>query len=123
MQHLSRITLSLLLALPVLSAQQKPNDAVPEQLGKVAFSNSCLPVVQKQFERSVALLHSFAYGAAGAQNSRSQILYCLRYGLRGCVSLASGSGNSVPQKVNFSQIALMELPAARIHRSALWLRF
>jgi tetratricopeptide (TPR) repeat protein len=31
----------------------------PEQLGTVAFSNSCAPAVQAKFTRAVALLHSF----------------------------------------------------------------
>ena len=31
----------------------------PERLGKVSFLNSCAPIVQKRFERGVALLHSF----------------------------------------------------------------
>src|SRR2546422_5118069 len=33
-----------------------------EQLGKVDFPNSCSPAVQEQFQRSVAMLHSFRYG-------------------------------------------------------------
>ena len=33
----------------------------PEQLGKVAFANSCLPAVQPALERGVALLHSFSF--------------------------------------------------------------
>jgi tetratricopeptide (TPR) repeat protein len=37
---------------------------VPEKLGAVKFSNSCSAGVQKEFERAVALLHSFAYSAA-----------------------------------------------------------
>jgi len=37
-------------------AQQK------EQLGKVDFGNSCSPAVQEQFQRAVAMLHSFRYG-------------------------------------------------------------
>jgi tetratricopeptide (TPR) repeat protein len=37
---------------------------VPERLGVVKFSNSCSAGVQKEFERAVALLHSFAYSAA-----------------------------------------------------------
>jgi len=32
-----------------------------EQLGKVSFSNSCNPAVQEEFERGVAMLHSFWY--------------------------------------------------------------
>src|SRR5262245_26463870 len=35
-----------------------------EQLGKVNFPNSCDPKVQAQFERGVAMLHSFWYSAA-----------------------------------------------------------
>src|ERR1043166_1240149 len=37
---------------------------LPEKLGTVVFPTSCAPAVQKQFERAVALLHSFAYSAA-----------------------------------------------------------
>jgi tetratricopeptide (TPR) repeat protein len=33
-------------------------------LGKVQFANSCLPVVQPDIDRGVAMLHSFQYGAA-----------------------------------------------------------
>src|SRR5262245_3523488 len=35
-----------------------------EQLGKVSFPTSCDPKVQAQFERGVAMLHSFWYSAA-----------------------------------------------------------
>ena len=35
-----------------------------EQLGKVTFPTSCDPAVQQQFERGVAMLHSFWTGAA-----------------------------------------------------------
>jgi hypothetical protein len=37
---------------------------VPEKLGKVSFPISCNPAVQEQFDRGVALLHSFTYTAA-----------------------------------------------------------
>lgn len=37
---------------------------VPEKLGTVNFPTSCSAENQKQFERAVALLHSFAYSAA-----------------------------------------------------------
>ena len=33
----------------------------PKRLGKVEFANSCAPVVQEQFSRALALLHSFWY--------------------------------------------------------------
>jgi tetratricopeptide (TPR) repeat protein len=33
-----------------------------EELGKVGFANSCSPAVQEQFQRGVAMLHSFRYG-------------------------------------------------------------
>src|SRR5271166_6473749 len=36
----------------------------PEKLGSVDFSNTCAASVQSQFNRSVALLHSFAYADA-----------------------------------------------------------
>jgi len=39
-----------------------PGGRPPEQLGKVSFPTSCDPKVQAQFERGVALLHSFWFG-------------------------------------------------------------
>src|ERR1700685_3565893 len=38
-----------------------------EQLGKVSFPISCSPASQKDFERGVALMHSFEYEQAQAQ--------------------------------------------------------
>lgn len=38
-----------------------------EKLGTVSFPTSCAPAVQKSFERSVALLHSFGYEEANEQ--------------------------------------------------------
>src|SRR5262245_12590359 len=32
-----------------------------EKLGKVQFKTSCTPAAQKEFERALALLHSFAF--------------------------------------------------------------
>ena len=50
------VTLAILpTALPVSGA---------EQLGKVSFPTSCDPKVQAQFERGVAMLHSFWFPAA-----------------------------------------------------------
>ena len=46
----------------VLAHDDDPKQAAgrpPEQLGKVNFPTSCDPKVQAQFERGVALLHSF----------------------------------------------------------------
>ena len=39
-----------------------PGGRAPETLGKVTFPTSCTPAVQPQFERGVALLHSFWFG-------------------------------------------------------------
>jgi len=44
--------------------QEMHEHPAPTQLGTVSFPTSCRPEVQKDFERSVALLHSFAYAAA-----------------------------------------------------------
>jgi hypothetical protein len=54
--------LSGLAAQAVLAHDDDPKRAAglpPEQLGKVSFPTSCDPKVQAQFERGVALLHSF----------------------------------------------------------------
>jgi len=58
---MKRTSLSLILAVfwfaPTLTAQEKTGD--PEKLGKVHFPVSCTPAVQQQFDRAVAMLHSF----------------------------------------------------------------
>jgi len=55
----------LLLALSVCSSSQETHEhPAPERLGKVHFPTSCKTAVQAQFDRAVALLHSFAYRAA-----------------------------------------------------------
>lgn len=41
-----------------------PQHPTPEQLGQVHFDTSCDPAVSAEFDRAVALLHSFSFGAA-----------------------------------------------------------
>jgi len=64
MPDLWRILLILLFICPYSAAQEIHSHPAPEKLGKVSFSISCTPAAQEQFERGVALLHSFAYAAA-----------------------------------------------------------
>ncbi len=65
MSHLPRIFLTLLLIFPSsLDAQEAHSHSAPAKLGQLSFPISCLPAVQQQFDRGVALLHSFAYTAA-----------------------------------------------------------
>ncbi|MBS1805751.1 MAG: hypothetical protein JST28_20610 [Acidobacteria bacterium] len=47
-------------------AQEAHHHGVPEKLGKVSFPISCSPSVQSDFNRGIALLHSFAYAPAKA---------------------------------------------------------
>ncbi len=83
MLHLPRLLLALLLVLPASSAAQEAhNHAAPEKLGVVSFPISCQPEVQQQFNRGVALLHSFAYAdarnafqAVAAQDERCAIAH------------------------------------------------
>lgn len=49
---------------PRLFAQEEHSHPPPEKLGSVSFATSCAPAVGHDFERAVALLHSFAYTAA-----------------------------------------------------------
>jgi hypothetical protein len=53
------VILGILCRVPVATAQEKPGDA--EKLGNVHFPVSCLPATQPQFDRAVAMLHSFWY--------------------------------------------------------------
>ena len=48
-----------LFAVEAAFAQQSHASSPPEQLGKVYFPTSCSPAVGKQFDRALALLHSF----------------------------------------------------------------
>jgi len=64
MSNLWRIFLTLLFIFPLSPAQETHSHSAPEKLGKVSFPISCAPDVQEQFDRGVALLHSFAYTAA-----------------------------------------------------------
>jgi hypothetical protein len=51
--------------LPVLPAAQETHDhPAPEKLGTVSFATSCKPETHQEFNRAVALLHSFAYKTA-----------------------------------------------------------
>jgi tetratricopeptide (TPR) repeat protein len=59
-----QISLTLLFLFPIASAQETHHHSAPEKLGKVSFPTSCAPAVQPQFDRGVALLHSFAYADA-----------------------------------------------------------
>ena len=51
------------LAFPALSIESHSHPP-PEKLGTVKFSTSCAPIVEQDFERAIALLHSFAYDAS-----------------------------------------------------------
>jgi tetratricopeptide (TPR) repeat protein len=56
---------SLLLLFSRFAAPQETHDhGAPEKLGTVNFSTSCKSEVQAEFNRAVALLHSFAYSTA-----------------------------------------------------------
>src|SRR3981081_1734800 len=64
MRDIWRITLALLFIVPLSLAQETHIHGTPEKLGKVSFPITCAPAVQEQFDRGVALLHSFAYSDA-----------------------------------------------------------
>ena len=58
------VLLSMLLAGPALAQQHEHGAATNEKLGSVVFSTSCAAGAQPQFNRAVALLHSFEFGRA-----------------------------------------------------------
>lgn len=60
-----RLALILALVFPALSlAQEEHSHPAPEKLGAVSFPTACKPGTQGEFNRAVALLHSFVYRAA-----------------------------------------------------------
>ena len=54
----------LVMAGSATAQEEHMHHGVPEHLGTVVFATSCKPDVQADFDRAVALLHSFAYDAA-----------------------------------------------------------
>lgn len=56
--YVTLLLLTFSLAATTIAWSQENEDR-PEQLGRVAFANSCEPAVQVTFERAVVLLHSF----------------------------------------------------------------
>jgi len=68
MKRLSVAAAAALLTLPTLCAfaqeHQHPQGAPPGEFGTVHFATSCSPKVAPQFDRAVALLHSFEFGAS-----------------------------------------------------------
>src|SRR5208337_3811626 len=65
MPHRWRVLFTLLVVASFgFAAKEAHEHKAPEALGKVSFPISCSPEVQQQFDRGVALLHSFAYTAA-----------------------------------------------------------
>lgn len=54
----------VLTAAQLLPGQGVHERAAPAKLGEVSFPTSCNPVVQADFDRAIALLHSFTYGSA-----------------------------------------------------------
>ncbi|MGH9566309.1 MAG: hypothetical protein ACRD4I_10020, partial [Candidatus Angelobacter sp.] len=61
----------VLCSLPVLAHSGHDRIMAGKKMGAVSFPVSCSPDVQKEFERGVALLHSFEYEPA--QNQFQQI--------------------------------------------------
>jgi tetratricopeptide (TPR) repeat protein len=56
-----------LIAVPLAAhAQHEHSAGAAEKLGTVSFETSCAPAVRDDFNRAVALLHSFEYGPATA---------------------------------------------------------
>src|SRR5262249_35489906 len=62
--HGTRIVAALLLATSMCAIAQEHQHESAEGLGKVQFATSCNQVAQPEFNRSVALLHSFQFSRA-----------------------------------------------------------
>jgi hypothetical protein len=58
------IAVSLLAVLPTAGFSQDHTHAASEKLGTVHFATSCVERAERDFDRAVALLHSFEFGAA-----------------------------------------------------------
>jgi hypothetical protein len=58
--------LAAILVVPTAAVAQHEQHAAAQQLGSVSFQTSCLPAVSADFNRAVALLHSFEFRDAQA---------------------------------------------------------
>ncbi len=58
------LILSSFSSVAVLTAQEKTGN--PEKLGTVHFPISCTPAAQQQFDRALAMLHSFTARPPGS---------------------------------------------------------
>jgi tetratricopeptide (TPR) repeat protein len=64
MRYTCTIVIALLGSLALVAsvwADAEPRAGAPEKLGRVLFKTSCSPEAQKQFERALAMLHSFFF--------------------------------------------------------------
>ena len=66
MPNFLKLALLFACTCPAIAAQEPHDHGVPEKLGHVSFPISCAPAVQSEFNRAIALLHSFAYAPANA---------------------------------------------------------
>jgi hypothetical protein len=68
MTRVSIVAAAVLLTIPAFAANSQEHEhlqgAPTEKLGTVHFETSCRPVVAPQFDRAVALLHSFEFGTS-----------------------------------------------------------
>src|SRR5215468_564994 len=64
MSHPARLLAVLIVSLSFVApvwADNEPRTGSPEKLGRVRFKTSCSPDAQKEFERALAMLHSFFF--------------------------------------------------------------
>jgi hypothetical protein len=62
--QLALFSVALALAAPAAAQEHEHGGMAGEKLGTVHFATSCSPAAQPQFDRAVALMHSFEFGAA-----------------------------------------------------------
>lgn len=77
MSRFQPIFCGLLLVPWSLLSQETHSHSAPEKLGTVSFPISCAPAVQEEFDRGVALLHSFAHSAAESVELPAPLLGCV----------------------------------------------
>jgi len=58
----SVFTTAILIVMPASAASAQDHAHTSEQLGSVHFATTCAAKVAPQFDRAVALLHSFEFG-------------------------------------------------------------
>jgi len=90
-------------SLALCAPASQHHEADVQKLGVVVFPTSCSPAVQKEFERGVALLHSFARAVGCARSGQ------LKAARESVGQLARLQSSSMPAETSYTNANFVEI--------------